>query len=143
LLSQPSTGITTIQLKPDSLVLNYQRWSVTPDNRITMSPDDIIASNFVLQNGDQRLSINSPNSQGKQLLLVEFSNFRLATITGFANVDSLLADGVINGNIRVGNFLQQPNFTGDLTINDLSVQKILLANVKIHASMWRSQPLQY
>jgi len=134
LLSQPSTGSYTIQLKPDSLVLNYQRWSVTPDNRITMSPDDIIASNFVLQNGDQRLSINSPNSQGKQLLLVEFSNFRLATITGFANVDSLLADGVINGNIRVGNFLQQPNFTGDLTINDLSVQKDTVGNVKIHAS---------
>jgi autotransporter translocation and assembly factor TamB len=84
--------------------------------------------------GSQRLSINSPDSRGKQLLLVELSNFRLATITGFANVDSLLADGVINGNMRLGNFMQQPNFTGDLTINDLSVQKDTVGNVKIHAS---------
>jgi hypothetical protein len=103
-------------LKPDSLLLNYQRWSVTPDNGITISPDDIVASNFVLQNGGQRLSINSPDSRGKQLLLIELSNFRLATITGFAGTDSLLADGVINGNMRLSNFLQQLNFTGDLTI---------------------------
>ncbi|HEV8508328.1 MAG TPA: translocation/assembly module TamB domain-containing protein, partial [Chitinophagaceae bacterium] len=134
LFSQPTTGTYNIQLKPDSLLLNYQRWSVTPDNLITIKPDDIIASNFVLQNGEQRLSINSPDSRGKQLLLVELSNFRLATITEFANVDSLLADGVINGNIRLGNFMQQPNFTGDLTITDLSVQKDTVGNVKIHAS---------
>jgi hypothetical protein len=113
--------------------LNYQKWTVTPDNLITISPDNIVANNFVLQNGDQRLSINSPDTVVQQLLQIDFSNFRLATITGFANVDSLLADGLINGNIRLGNFLQQPNFTGDLTINDLSIQKDTIGNVKLHA----------
>ena len=134
LVGQPTAGTYSIQLKPDSLLLNYQRWSVTANNRITISPDDIVASNFILQNGDQRLSINSPDSRGKQLLLVELSNFRLATITGFASADSLLADGVINGNMRLSNFLQQLNFTGDLTINDLSIQKDTVGNVTIHAS---------
>ena len=134
LVSQPTTGTYSIQLKPDSLLLNYQRWSVTPGNRITISPDDIVASNLVLQNGVQRLSINSPDSRGKQLLLVELSNFRLATITGFTGTDSLLADGVINGNMRLSNFLQQLNFTGDLTINDLSVMRDTVGNVAIHAS---------
>jgi hypothetical protein len=134
LFSQPTANTYSIQLKPDSLLLNYQPWSVTANNRITISPDDIIASNFILQNGDQRLSINSPDSRGKQLLLVELSNFRLATITGFANVDSLLADGLINGNVRLSNFLQQPSFTGDLAINDLSIQKDTVGNVKIRAS---------
>lgn len=133
LFSQPTTGTYNIQLKPDSLLLNYQKWSVTPNNLVTIAPDNIIASNFVLQNGDQRLSINSPDSRGKQLLLVEFSNFRLATITGFAKTDSV-ADGLINGNIRLSNFLQQPNFTGDLTINDLSIKKDTVGNVAIHAS---------
>ena len=134
LVSQPTTGTYSIQLKPDSLLLNYQRWSVTPGNRITISPDDIVASNLVLQNGVQRLSINSPDSRGKQLLLVELSNFRLATITGFTGTDSLLADGVINGNMRLSNFLQQLNFTGDLTINDLSIMRDTVGNVAIHAS---------
>ena len=41
---------------------------------------------------------------------------------------------MINGNIRLSNFLQQLNFTGDLTINDLSIQKDTVGNVKIHAS---------
>ena len=134
LVAQHSAGTYSVQLKPDSLVLNYQKWSVTSGNVITISPDDIVASNFVLQNGEQRLSINSPDNRGKQVLVVEVSNFRLATITGFASTDSLLADGVINGNIRLSNFLQQLNFTGDLTINDLSVKKDTVGNVKIHAS---------
>ena len=133
LVSQPTAGTYSIQLKPDSLLLNYQQWSVTPNNQITISPDNIVANNFVLQNGDQRLSINSPDTLARQLLQIDFSNFRLATITGFANVDSVLADGLINGNIRLGNFLQQANFTGDLTINDLSIQKDTIGNVKLHA----------
>ena len=70
LVSQPTSGTYAIELKPDSLLLNYQRWSVSSNNRITIAPDDIVASNFVLQNGDQRLSINSPDSRGKQLLVV-------------------------------------------------------------------------
>jgi len=134
LVSQPTSGTYAIELKPDSLLLNYQRWSVTPDNRITIAPDDIVANNVVLQNGEQRLSLNSPDSRGKQVLVVELSNFRLATITGFANADSLLADGLINGNARLSNFLQQPAFTGDLTIKDLTVQKDTVGNVSIRAS---------
>jgi translocation and assembly module TamB len=134
LVTQPTSGTYAIQLKPDSLMLNYQRWSVTSNNLITISPDNIVANNFVLQNGDQRLSINSPQGSSQQLLAVDFANFRLATITGFIKADSVLADGLINGNIKLSNFLQQPNFTGDLTINDFSLRSDTLGNVAIHAT---------
>jgi len=134
LVSQPSAGTYTIQLKPDSLLLNYQKWTVTPNNLITISPDNISANNFVLQSGDQRLSINSPADRGQQLLVIDFSNFRLATITGFVKADSVLADGLINGNVRLSNFLKQPNFTSDLTINDLSLRNDTVGNLAVHAT---------
>ena len=132
-VAQPTPGTYNIHLKPDSLLLNYQKWTVAPANRITITPDNIVASDFVLQNGDQRLSINSPEKE-KQLLQIDVSNFRIATVTGFVTADTLLADGLMNGNIRLGNFFQQPNFTGDLTVNDLSVKNDTVGNVKLHAA---------
>src|SRR6266496_48906 len=47
LVTQPTSGTYAIQLKPDSLMLNYQRWSITSNNLITISPDNIVANNFV------------------------------------------------------------------------------------------------
>jgi translocation and assembly module TamB len=134
LLTQPATGIYAIKLKPDSLLLNYQKWTVTPDNLITISPNNITANNFVLQSGDQRLSINSSVGQGQQPMLINFSNFRLATITGFIKADSVLADGLINGNITVNNLMQQPGFTSDLTINNLSLRNDTIGNVNLRVT---------
>jgi hypothetical protein len=133
LLTQPATGTYALKLKPDSLLLNYQRWTVTPDNLITISPDNITANNLVLQNGEQRLSINSQPGQG-QPMLINFSNFRLATITGFIKADSVLADGLINGNVTLSNLLQQPAFTSDLTINNFSVRTDTVGDVGLHVT---------
>jgi len=134
LVTQPATGVYTITLKPDSLLLNYQKWTVAPENVITISANNISASNFILQNGDQRLSINSQAGQGEQPMPINFSNFKLATITGFIKADSVLADGLINGNITVSNFLQEPSFTSDLTINDLIVRADTVGNVNLRVT---------
>ena len=134
LVTQPSTGTYAIKLKPDGLLLNYQKWTVTPDNLITISPNSIAANNFVLQNGDQRLSISSREGQGQQPVVVNFSNFRLATITGFVKADSVLADGLINGNVTLNNLTQEPSFTSDVTINNFTMRSDTVGDVAIHVT---------
>ena len=59
LLTQPSQGNYTINLRSDSLMLNYDKWIVSPNNSITITKDNIIANNFSLQKNDQRLSLQS------------------------------------------------------------------------------------
>jgi hypothetical protein len=134
LVTQPSTGTYALKLKPDGLLLNYQKWTVTPDNLITFSPTAIAADNFVLQNGDQRLSISSRQGQGQQPVVVNFSNFRLATITGFVKADSILADGLVNGNVTLNNLTQQPSFTSDLTINNFTMRSDTVGDVALHVT---------
>lgn len=129
LVTQPGTGTYTIKLNPDSLLLNYELWSVTPDNQITISPTAITANNFVLQKGDQRLSITSIGGGNPPPLQVGFNNFQLATITGFIKADSLLVGGVMTGTVTLPNLMKQPVFTSDLTINDLSMRQDTLGNV--------------
>lgn len=128
--AQTSPKHYTISLNPDSLVLNYELWNIAAGNQINISPSSLTARNFVLQKDEQQLSINSADIT-KGTVDVNFSQFRLSTITGFLKNDSLPADGVLNGNMVVSNILQTPSFTGHLVVNDFSVQKDTIGNVDI------------
>ena len=133
LVTQPASGTYSLQLNPDSLLLNYEMWTVTPGNRISFSPTAITTQDFSLQRGNQRLSINSIAGADNPLQ-VNFEGFRLATITGFIKSDSLLVDGVMNGDVTLRNLLQTPVFTSDLTISDLSMKQDTIGNVNLQVS---------
>jgi hypothetical protein len=131
-LTQPATGTYTLHLNPDNLILNYNKWTTSPNNQITFSPNFIRAQNFLLQHGNQKLLIESHERAGETPLLhTHFTNFSLGTITGFMKADTLFADGIINGEISFTNLPKQPLFVGDLTISDLSLQQDTIGNVHL------------
>jgi len=127
LLTQPSQGNYTINLRSDSLMLNYDKWTVSANNSLTITKDNVIANNFSLQKNDQRLSLQSKG----ELLNAGFTNFQLSTITAFLKSDSLLINGSLNGAMSFRNILRQPVFTSDLTINDLSMKGDTIGNAVI------------
>ncbi|MGI8582857.1 MAG: translocation/assembly module TamB domain-containing protein [Chitinophagaceae bacterium] len=128
-LSQPSLNNYTFQLKPDSLMLNYEPWSINANNSIQLLNGDIIANQFVLNKGEEQLSINSIGTGTNLPFSIDFKSFKIATLTAFVQSDSLLVDGIVNGNVLVKNYKTQPTFTSDLTVNDLSIFKDTLGNV--------------
>jgi hypothetical protein len=121
-------------LKPDSLLLNYDRWTVATDNRLLVTPTYINANNFTLQKGNQQLSIRSAPGTGNQPLNVSFTNFNIATLTAFVQSDSLLVNGTINGGATFNDVLKQPLFTSDITINDLSLKQDTVGNIRLKVS---------
>lgn len=129
LLAQPGKGVYEFSLRPDSLMLNYQPWLASNDNVIRMDSTNITARNFWLSFMDQRLMIQTRTEQPGQPLGVEFSKFRIATLASFIQKDSLLADGELNGNISFTNITKAPVFVGDLTVNNLSVNKDTLGDL--------------
>ena len=128
LLSQPSPNNYSFSLKPDSLLLNYARWTVSADNSIKYIDSNIVAHNFVLSQSGQQLAINTTGSAPNSPLQIEFKNFEIATITGFLGTDSLLANGLLTGNALIKNIQTQPTFTTDLTVNDLSIYQDTIGN---------------
>ena len=127
-------GTYSLSLKPDNLLLNYEPWTVSPNNSITITPEQVLANNFILSKGPQQLALQSAAGSGLQPLNVNFTNFRLSTITGFIKSDSLLVDGSMNGVITFKNLMQQPVFTSNLTINDLSFKQDTIGNVAFQVS---------
>ena len=127
ILGQPSSGNYTLNLRPDSLMLNYDRWNVSSNNSITITKDDILASNFILSKNEQKLSLQTEG----QLLNVDFANFQLSTITAFMKSDTLLVNGSMTGKMAFKNVLKQPVFTSDLTVNDLSMRGDTIGNAVV------------
>ncbi len=131
LVQQPETGSYVLSLKPNNLLLNYDRWGIASDNSISYSPKGITANNFELTQGSQKLRINSVSAEPDAPLEVDFSAFRISTLTGFVQSDSVLVDGVLNGKAEVREIMKEPLFTADLKVDDLSIKKDTVGNVAI------------
>ena len=122
-VSHPTTGEYTLSLQSDSLMLNYDPWTIDPENRIRLDRDGLNIRQFALRKNGQQLLLNSASPESNAPLEIQFDQFRIATIAAIAAQDSLLADGTINGSIEVRDLAQQPNFTGDLAISQLSIKQ--------------------
>jgi hypothetical protein len=132
IMTQPATGTYVFSILPDSLLLNYETWSVLPGNQLTISPGTIAARDFVLEKNNQRLALNS--LAGGNSLQANFTDFNLATITGFVTADSVLADGLINGELTVRSFSPSLTFTSDLRVDNLAIRKDTIGNVQLQVT---------
>lgn len=131
LFQQPATGDYVFSIKPDSLILNYDTWTVSNNNRISIAKQGINASNFILSKNGQQLSINSLSASANAPMEVSFDQFKLATLTGFVQTDSTLANGTLNGKITFKDLSNEFVFVGDLTVNDFSIKGDTIGNVKM------------
>lgn len=129
MLAKEPGNLFALSLRPDSLLLNYDRWSINGENLIRFGPTLVNARDFDLSKGTQHLIINSVDTTVNSPLEMRFADFRLATLTGFVQPDSLLADGTLNGNILLNDLTTQPNFTTDLTINNLAIKSDTIGDV--------------
>ncbi|HOY19823.1 MAG TPA: translocation/assembly module TamB domain-containing protein, partial [Haliscomenobacter sp.] len=134
LFAQEAGGFYALSLRPDSLLLNYEPWSIDNDNQIRFSSTQVNAQHFDLSKNNQHLTINSRDNSTNSPLEILFEKFRLSTITGFVQVDSLFADGTLNGNIVLNDFTKQLNFTTDLTISNLAVEGDTIGDINAKIS---------
>ena len=90
-LSQVNNGIRFV-FNPDSLLLNYQPWQIPADNFVHYDSSGLIVRNLKLSHQVQNpLQINTNGETTKSPLDVSFTNFKIKTLTQFAEQDSLLA----------------------------------------------------
>ena len=136
--TQPTFNNYIFSLKPENLILNYEKWLVTADNTIKYNNKDIQAHDFILSKGIQMLSLNSEGVGVNVPLHIDFKNFKISTLSNFVQSDSLMVNGLLNGSAVVMDIQKQPTFTADLAVADLSVYKdtvgILTAKVNNNVS---------
>lgn len=124
--------LQVITLK-QGMMLNYNTWEVTPENKIVLANGGYYIQNFGISNAGQSIKANSETPSPDAVLKVDITNFLLSNITGIANAgDTVLANGVLGAAVT----MQKTNaggqeINGDVTINDLSVMGDTLGNLKV------------
>jgi hypothetical protein len=116
---------------PNKVLLNYEKWAVAPENYLQFGEAGILANQFNLSNGGQLLSINSESTTPNSPLKVEFKDFRIETLTRFAEADSAMAGGAITGTVNVKDLATTPKFEANLTVDQLRYQKDVLGTLRI------------
>lgn len=113
-------GNTEIRLDPQGLKLNYEDWTMAPDNLLRFGKDGIFADNFGLSREGNVLRLQSESFRANAPLRLEFTAFSLKTLTNMFKKDDLLADGTLNGNVLLKNLTGRMEFTSDLDITNFS-----------------------
>ncbi|MEO9210179.1 MAG: translocation/assembly module TamB domain-containing protein, partial [Ginsengibacter sp.] len=129
IISIPTPNNYSLSLKPDNLLLNYEKWKVASGNSIQYIDSNILAKDFILSRDNQKLSINSHSQQTNSPLQIDFTNFQIKTLSALAQQDSLLVNGLMNGKITVKNLQKNPIFLADITVIDLSIYQDTIGNL--------------
>lgn len=116
----------------DELILNKKSWNANPKGFIQFDSDAITATQFGVNQSNQKIEINSTNSTKNSPLNINIQNFDIKTLTTFLQ-DTTLANGLIDGNIILKNYLTEPEFTGDLSVKNLEVLQKPVGDVLVNA----------
>jgi translocation and assembly module TamB len=132
-LRQPQNGVYDISLKNDSLLLNYDLWSVAPDNVIHLAKNDLRITNFILNHNFQQFSLKSRGNMLNAPAEASFTSFQISTLAAFVTSDSLAVDGTLDGQVLLYNLTTQPLFSGDMTVANLNFKGDTVGNVIVKA----------
>ncbi len=122
-----------VQLQP-GLKLNYQIWQVQEPNSIALSDKGFYISNFNISNNNQYIKINSDQPRPNAPLKVDISNFLLANITQVISRDTLVANGLLGGNIAIEHIDPSPVINSKLQIKDLSIMNDTIGDSAIEVN---------
>ncbi|RST25963.1 translocation/assembly module TamB [Chryseobacterium lacus] len=125
------SSATEITLNTDGLKLNYDDWTVAPNNKIVIGEQGIFADNFRISNAGSEILLQSESMAGNSPLNVSLKDFKIETLTEIIKKDSLLAQGTINGTAQLRNLNSNMTFVSDLDITNLLVYGSPVGNLDV------------
>ncbi len=120
-----------ISIDPKNLLLNYENWSISKDNRIRFANNEIYVNNFELSKNGSSISLHSETQNPNPPLAVDFKNFKIQTISNIVLIKNYEIDGTINGKAVLKNLMTNPLFTADLNVEKFTFKKEIVGNLKI------------
>ena len=122
----------------DKMLLDYKTWDANEKGFIQYGKDGILAKDFGINRNGQSLLVNSLTSEPNGPLSIKLDSLGIGQFIALATQDSTLANGKLNGEIVLKNYMETPSFTGDLLLKNLSVTQIPVGDLTIDATNERT-----
>ncbi len=121
----------SFSLFEDGLMLNYDKWSISPENQILFGNSGVLAKDFRLTQNGQELYIQSQDSTLNSPIDIKFNNFRIETLSQMLESETLNVGGGINGTATISRLDTNPVFVSDLQITDFLFGQQTIGNVLV------------
>lgn len=118
----------------DQLLLDYKNWQTDPSGYIQYGAEGLLVRKFGIQRQDQGIIVNSLTNELNGPISVVLDSVSIGQFVALITQDSSLANGKLDGDIVLRNYMDTPTFTGDLFIKDLAVTQILIGDLDMHAT---------
>ncbi len=120
---QSKNGGDEIALDPTKLLLNYDKWLLSDQNKIRFANNSIYINNFELSKDGSSISLQSESQGSNPPLAIEFKDFAIQTLTDIVQLKNIQMDGNIDGKAVLKNLTSKMLFTADVTIEDFAFKK--------------------
>ncbi|TDB60045.1 translocation/assembly module TamB domain-containing protein [Arundinibacter roseus] len=118
----------------DPLELDYRIWQTDSAGYVQYSPAGILIQNFGINREGQSILVQSQTEQPNGPLKISVDSVGIGQFIALVTRDSTLADGKLDGDIELRNYMETPSFTGDLHIKNLTVTNIPIGDVNLDAT---------
>ncbi len=108
-----------ISFLTSELVVNGQDWEIQPGNSLTLGKGDWRAENFVLQNGEQKITITNRDAQNNVKLSADLENLSLTDLNELIKFTQKPFGGKLSGTVNLIDYENQLNLDLSLGIDSL------------------------
>ncbi|MCI0920114.1 translocation/assembly module TamB domain-containing protein [Sphingobacterium rhinopitheci] len=115
----------------NGLMLNYDKWDISPENQLSFGKDGIRANDFRLSKNDQVLLIQSTDSTLNAPIQMSFNNFRIETLSNMLESETFNLGGGINGEATISRLASSPVLVSDIDIDKVYFGKDTIGDICI------------
>lgn len=121
-------------VKPDSLILDRNKWQVPDNNEILLTKKKITFNDFRFTRDDEMVELTDKLANiSRDHAAIEFKNFKLSEILNYLNPEEELAKGNLNGNFALVEPFEKTGLMADLSIEQLNMLDVDLGTLSVNA----------
>ncbi len=122
-----------LNLAKNGTLIDYRAWEADSTGYLEYSPEGIFVNNLQLRQNKQKLSINSQHTASNSPLNIQIDSLNIKPFVTLATQDSTLAGGTLNGLFKLTDYMNAPEFTGDLAIKNFTLTQIPIGDLSVNA----------
>lgn len=123
----------SLKILNSTIYLNNKIWDIPPTNSFLVTSTGIIANDFVVQQNEQKISLNSIyNTDSSRSFKLQINQLDLAEFSKALKYHDFSFEGKADGAVQVFD-LSDGIFISDITVRNFMVDKILLGTLTLNA----------
>ena len=129
-------SLMAFNILPSEIYFQNEKWDIQPNNSLQYVNKNIIADNFTLNSGDKLISLtSSADDKFNTVLKLKVTNIPIGELAEAYILPGEEVSGNLDASYTIGNLLTKPSFIGGAEIKALTLNGVLLGDLKVNTSL--------